>query len=143
MGGRCSAAGAPKGDIVSRFERGRLASGARRASGQGARVRELPLVGRLKARAVRQPALMLAIGRRSGGASVRSRVKRVIRETFRRCAGLHLPQELCVEIGAEGDLSQTPRRVIRAATEALLRRLIEQWKASRPSRRPPVEAPSH
>jgi len=100
------------------------------------------LVGRLRVRAARQPALTLSIGRRSGGAAVRSRVKRVIREAFLR-ADLQLPQDLRVEIGADGDLSRVPRRAVRAATETLLRLLVEQWKAGRPSQGLPVGAPSH
>ena len=99
-------------------------------------------MGRLRARASRQPVLTLAIGRRSGGAAVRSRVKRVIREAFRG-ASLQLPHDLRVEIGAEGDLSRTPRRAVRAAAESLLQRLIEQWQAGRSSQTQPVGAPSH
>ena len=98
-------------------------------------------MGRLRARAARQPTLTFAIGRRCGGAAVRSRVKRVIREAFRRAA-IPLPPDLRVEIGAEGELSRIPRRAVRAATEILLRRLIEQWQAGRSSQVPPVEAPS-
>ena len=141
MGGRCSAAAARRGGIVSRSERGPSAGGVRRALREGVRIRQHPLVGRLRARAARQPALMLSIGRRSGGAAVRSRVKRVIRDTFLR-ADVQLPHGLRVEIGADGDLSRTPRRAVRAATETLLRLLIEQWKAGLRSRGLPVEAPS-
>ncbi len=114
----------------------------RQPPGVGARVREHPLVGRLRARTGRQPALTLAIGRRSGGAAVRSRIKRVIRETY-RCAPAQLPRDLRLEIGAEGDLSRTPRRAVRAAAEILLRRLMEQWQAGRSSQKLPVGAPSH
>ena len=108
--------------------------GTPRPPREGVRARHHPFVGHLQAGLGLRPALLvLAIGRRSGGAAVRSRIKRQLREAFREAA-LRLPEGARVEIAAHGDLSRLPRRAVRAAAGALLRRLIQQWQAGDPSR---------
>lgn len=104
----------------------RSGNGPEGTRGKRRPIRRGPLYGRLKAGPGPRPTLVLSIGRRSGGATVRSRVKRVLREAFRQAAP-RLPAGARVEIGADGDLSKIPRKAIREAAEGLLRRLTDQW----------------
>ncbi len=115
---------------------------ARGVARERLRVRATPLVGRLRARRGGQRALTMVVSRRNGGAVVRSRVKRTIREAFRHAA-IDLPPDLRVEIGAEGELSRTPRRAIREAAGTVLRRLAEEWQSSRVSHDISAGVPSH
>jgi ribonuclease P protein component len=74
--------------------------------------------------------LVLAIGRRAGKAVVRSRVKRILRDLFRKAQD-SIPEGAVVVIAADADLTATPRKAVRLAATGLLKRLVQSWRTGR------------
>lgn len=65
--------------------------------------------------------LILALGRASGGAVTRSRVRRIAREVLAACCKRPEPADLLLL--ARSDVSRHPRRQVRAGLAELLKRL--------------------
>lgn len=96
------------------------------------RARSRPLLGWLQCKPAPGRTLVLAIGKRAGKATVRARVKRILRHSFRQVAA-ELPEGACVLIAADGDMTAMPRRAVRQAVAGLLDRLSTQWRSQCPS----------
>ena len=94
------------------------------------RVTEYPFTAQLDPVPRDRRELILAIGRRAGSAVVRTRVKRVLRETFRQFRG-RFPNGSAVIIAADADLTERPRKAVRLAATGVLNRLIMSWNTGR------------
>lgn len=114
---------------------------SQRRGGKEVRARLRPLVGWLVCRPPRSRTLALAIGKRAGKATVRSRVKRILRHAFRQ-ATQKLPEGARVLIAADGDMTEMPRRAVRQAAAGLLDRLAAQWRSECSSDKAPDGRPS-
>ena len=106
-------------------------AGAKGRRDQGRiRAKDHPFTGYLSLSDQAGKELVLAIGRRAGKATVRSRAKRLLRDIF-RSAHADLPPGSVVVIAADADLTATPRKAVRLAATGLLKRLVQSWRTGR------------